>query len=119
MFRHFYKPNQTIYIYPIMAEKITLLEIEIQKRSTKRRIVEEESIISTINIDRVHIKDEVDQEASEISILHTLGKYHLNYIIISILNIYLLLQKLSSKIPLTHETIYRIQTLQVQSTPVI
>ena len=67
-----------------MAEKLSLSEIEIPIRSTKRRIVEEETIgdVSIINIGRVQIcKDVVNQEASEIS-MHTIGKYQLIKIII-------------------------------------
>ena len=62
-----------------MAEKISLSEIDIPIRSTKRRITEEETIIdvSIINVDRVQIcEDIVNQESSKISI-YTIGKYQL------------------------------------------
>lgn len=62
-----------------MGEKISLSEIEIPIRSTKRRITEEETIIdvSIINIDRVQIcEDIVNQESSDISI-YTIGRYQL------------------------------------------
>ena len=72
-----------VRIYSIMGEKLSLLEIDIPIRSIKCRIVEEETIgnVSAINKGSVHICEDVNQEASEISI-HTIGEYQLIKIII-------------------------------------
>ena len=52
-----------------MAEKISFSEFQVPKHTRKRRIVEEEtSSISTINIDRLLISEDVfSQEADDIS----------------------------------------------------
>ena len=58
-----------------MAEKLSFSEFQVPKHSRKRRILDEETAsISTINIDRLLISEDISQVADDIPIVFTSGK---------------------------------------------